>query len=390
MGRNMAGNFGGGQRESGIEFAKCFAIIGIVISHMAQTAGSKSLLLPQLGCYFHDSNFATDQLQYFILVLFRCLGLFGNNIFFICSAYFLTESRQASYRKIIVMLLDVWVISALFLTGFLAAGVDVPVKEIVRALFPTTFGSNWYITCYLLFYAIHPYLNKALAGLGQKEHLLVTLGGLFLYFGLSCIKSGLFFGSKLIEFVVLYFAVSYVKKYLDEVFLDRRLNLILLGIGIFGMTGLLWITNIIGLKIRSLADVWTLTHWVHINNPLIVFIAFAVFNLCRRKEFSSGAVNGFACLSMLIYLIHENKLFKSYVRVYAFARVFQADGHTHIVFWVLLFSVVTVAGTAILSILYRASVGKLARAVSDRLYLFLQGRLDWFAERMMTVGSRQT
>ena len=77
----------------------------IVISHVAQTFGTghSGLLLEchvsVLNDYFANFKFATSNMQYFIVALFRHFGALGNDIFFICSAWFLVDSHgKKSFR----------------------------------------------------------------------------------------------------------------------------------------------------------------------------------------------------------------------------------------------------------------------------------------------------
>lgn len=59
------------------------------------------------------------------------------------------------------MILEIWTVSIIILivTYVILQG-NISAKIVLESLFPTTFANNWYMTCYLLFYAIHPLLNK--------------------------------------------------------------------------------------------------------------------------------------------------------------------------------------------------------------------------------------
>lgn len=75
-------------RESGIELLKIFAMFIIVIAHMVQTLTTPDPQLSYQG-YVMDISRATTDVQTIILLILRHFGVFGNEIFFICSAWFL-------------------------------------------------------------------------------------------------------------------------------------------------------------------------------------------------------------------------------------------------------------------------------------------------------------
>ena len=159
------------ERKSGIELLKIISILLIVISHVSQTVGSGS---PALGGL--DSNIATTNPQYIILMLFRHFGALGNITFFICSAWFLCEGdKKRNGEKILRIVLDVWIISMVYLLVFILAGEDLSIQDVIKSIFPTTFSNNWYITSYLMLYAIFPYLNWIIKKMSKKELLTLRL-----------------------------------------------------------------------------------------------------------------------------------------------------------------------------------------------------------------------
>ncbi len=175
IGVHVAGKLG---RNSGIESLKIIAIFLIVISHVVQTLRSEKIYI-SYSDYVVDVSIATTNVQTFILALFSYFGEWGNTIFFVCSAWFLLRSSKYNKRKWFFMLFEIWVVSIIILvvTFFIRHG-DVSSKLIIRSILPTTFSNNWYLTCYLLFYPIHPYLNSIIQR-SDKRHLFRISGALF-------------------------------------------------------------------------------------------------------------------------------------------------------------------------------------------------------------------
>ena len=183
------------RRNSSIELLKIVGIILIVISHVVQTLHSNNDYVIE-NDYILDISTATTSIQQLILTILRYSGSLGNSIFFICSAWFLLDNDKVDKKKILHMLMNVWVISITILIAvYIIRGGNLQIKLIIKQILPTTFENNWYITCYLLFYPLHPFLNRLIKSMEQKILLKSTLVLLFLYVGVNYILSGRFFSS---------------------------------------------------------------------------------------------------------------------------------------------------------------------------------------------------
>ena len=204
------------RRNSSIELLKIVGIILIVISHVVQTLHSNNDYVIE-NDYILDISTATTNIQQLTLTILRYSGSLGNSIFFICSAWFLLDNDKVDKKKILHMLMNVWVISITILIAvYIIRGGNLQIKLIIKQILPTTFENNWYITCYLLFYPLHPFLNRLIKSMEQKILLKSTLVLLFLYVGVNYILSGRFFSSQIILWITLYFAIAYMKFYLAD------------------------------------------------------------------------------------------------------------------------------------------------------------------------------
>ena len=249
------------ERNSGIELLKIFAILLIILSHVVQTLGENALV----DCAL-DLRIATTNLQQFVLVILRQAGTLGNAIFFTCSAWFLLDSKKVNKKKWWFMLLEVWSISVTILavTYILRSG-NIEAKMVMESLLPTTFAANWYMTCYLLFYLLHPTLNEIIGRMSQKELLRTASLLAVLYIGFNFIKSSFFFPSAIIIWVAIYFAVAYIKLYLKDFASSVMINICVMLIALTGHIGLIFITNLLGLQINAFSD--KLLHWNRNSNP---------------------------------------------------------------------------------------------------------------------------
>ncbi len=131
------------ERNSRIEVLKIVAIILIVLSHVVQTLGSNGNAFVPFAGYGIDLNAATPDLRYLIIAMLRYSGSLGNTIFFICSAWFLLDSRAANKKKIYTMIADIWVVSfVILIIVFTLRKGNLNGSLILKNLLPNTFGNN--------------------------------------------------------------------------------------------------------------------------------------------------------------------------------------------------------------------------------------------------------
>lgn len=200
-------------RQSGIECIKVLAILMIVISHVAQTIINKPVYLPSLSSALLITETATNSLSNLALVLFTYLGYLGVDIFVIASSWYLCDNSNVSLKKIIRMLMDVFVISIMFLVIYLLTYHTLPLSLVVKSCMPTFFFNNWFITCYLLFYAVHPLLNMILQNISQEQHKRLCFALIILYVICNFLLSGKFYSNEFVDFILMYFCTAYIKKF---------------------------------------------------------------------------------------------------------------------------------------------------------------------------------
>ena len=159
-------------RQSGLELLKIFGILLIVLSHAVQTLATEYSNFN----YFIDITTPSTDLTRLVLTLLRQCGIFGNSIFFICSAWFLLDSSKTNFQKLLRMILDVWVISVLWLiTSLLTPGISLTTELIIKSFTPIINSNNWYVTTYIIFCLIYPILNLIINRCNQKLHFWISV-----------------------------------------------------------------------------------------------------------------------------------------------------------------------------------------------------------------------
>lgn len=355
-------------RKSGIEMLKVLAVLAIVLSHLCQTLSCDNIYI-DYSDYVLALNMATKDVQMLVLSIFRYGGTFGNTVFFICSCWFLLDSKKTSLKKIAYMLIDIWIISVVILIVSCAVlGGAVNVELIIKSFFPTFFSNNWYLTCYMLFYGIHSFLNQIIYGLDQKWLLKVSIVLSFLYIFCNFIK-GCFEFSNIILWITIYFCVAYMKLYLKNLVSSKKINVELVIVGFIGNLVIILVTNCLGLYFPFFQD--RLLHWNRMANPFLIMATIGLFNLSRLISYQSRFVNGLSGLSLYVYIIHDNILIRTYFRPFLFHFIYQIYGYDYILLWVLLLTVSFFAISVIVSWLYQRLMKRFVKMVGDTLFTLL-------------------
>ena len=360
------------ERESGIELYKVIAIFLIVLSHVIQTLTEPNYVLGIGEGTFINIATATTDLNVLLLALFRICGALGNNMFFICSAWFLVNSKKMSLKKVIHMILDVWIINMIVFWGLHAIGIQFQVSDTVRTFFPTTFANNWYITCYLLFYLIYPFLNRMLEQLNISEHFALTSFLFMIYFIIPVLpleEINLFFANELVIFLATYVIVSFIKIYKNEWTENLKLNKGILFVSIVSYVVLILSVDYLGLRTNYFLN--RLVRW-NMNNSLFMFlIAFSSFNMMKKKKFINRTINYFSSLSLLVYIFHENLAFRRYFRPVIEFSILRRFGIEHAficaVFMAVSLAILSFIISAVYKIFFTKIVSKLSSIISRNI-----------------------
>ena len=355
-------------RNSSIESLKLLGILLIVISHVVKTLGETNV--DPSYTYPIDLTLTTTDIQHLIVSMFQYSGKLGNTIFFVCSAWFLLRDDTVNKRKIFTMLVDIWVVSVIVLcivkvfdTARIGGGYT------FRALLPTYSENNWYLNCYLVFYAIHPFLNLLIKKINQRALLRFVLISVPLYYVVAF--SGIipkylfdagstFFASYLITWIVIYFLIAYMSLYAPVLWSNKRLNSILVIVGFFGNYGLIALSNFLGLHIAVFEK--SLQLWNTYYNPFMLALVLGLFNLLRQIDFRNNVINYISKLSLFIYIIHENFLLRTIYRPKLWQYIYMELACVGIL------TVIVFLFGLICSIVYYESVHKLVVKTCNKFY----------------------
>lgn len=357
-------------RDSGIELLKIISMLFIITFHMISTIRFKSVHV-SYDDYVIKYTVASTNVRNIILMLLSSLGALGNNIFFICSAWFLVRSSKANKKKLFYIIAEVWIISIIiFSASYIYLHGAISFKNIVKSVFPTTFASNWYVTCYILFYPLHPILNNVIDKLSKRSHLRITLVMFILYCCMGMIKDDMFFSSKIIVWIAIYFLISYMCLYMKGFSESIKKNVILLCVGIAGFVLMILSTNFLGLHMKFFRD--KVLHWSQNYNPFIILTAIAAFNIMRHVKIKSKAINYISSMSLLIYVIHENVILRLYFRPRLLQYIYKNFGYSFFFIKLLVLVLLVFLSSLIVSVVFDISLRRLLRRICDKLYSLIR------------------
>ena len=353
-------------RNSGIEALKLLAMILVIFSHaMPWTTGAAA------GHYM-DLGQATRSLQRLVIVFFQYGGQLGNAFFVVASCWFLTDSSRVKKEKLVHIAADTWVISVTVLLLFLLGGYPLGKAQILAQFFPITNNANWYVVCYLLFYAIHPMLASAAKSLTPKKLLTVDIGLFFLY----CIvglQKGAYYYNKLIGFVCVFFFVAYIKEYAA---FSRKKALVLTVSSLALLAGSVVAVNFLGLHFDYFRD--KVDHGVNFMNPFMLAAAMGALLLVKDCKWQCRWVNYLSGMTLLVYIIHANRLIMDCLRQDFFRHVYENYGYRWQALWVIGFGLGLTALGFVGSVVYRHILQPGGHRVSSGIYGFFYRKwLKW-------------
>ncbi len=352
------------KRNSSIELLKIAAIIMIVLSHAMPFELSSQADCPD---YVMNLNNATPSIQRFVITIFRYMGQLGNAVFVVCSSWFLLDSNTASVKKVFHMIADCFIISIAWLLIVLALGYNVSLSDIVGSIMPVTFMRYWFVGCYILLYLAHPLLNIIINTIDKRKLLSVNLVLIILYCGVNFLLPNTYYYTRFVGFICIYFITAYMKKYMTGFRTDKRANYIMLAVSAAFALAMVLLTNFLGMRISIFSGM--LQRWNVFINPFFVMISLSMFNLAKSHDFKNKAVNYISGMSLLIYIIHNNRLLMEKIKTSFFGWVYTTYSYSAELLWVVVFGIILFAGSLAAGFVYKATLQKAVVKFCDFVYV---------------------
>lgn len=333
-------------RDSNIELLKCIAIFFIILFHSYNTL----ILKDGLG------NYQLNIYEYLLIMMIQSLSHIGNTVFLVCSCWFLVGRKIIKYSKVFKLIINTFLISIMLMILFVILGYNIEKEYIISSFFPISKENNWYITCYIFFYCLVPYLNIIIDSLNKRHHLFISLILFILYYILEYFKFGDYYYTYLATFITVFFIVSYIKKYLI-LFINNSKPFVIM---FLLSSSLLYMLYIYNYSIKELPIVLTV-----LDNPLFLIISISLFGIFRNINFDSNYfINELSSLSLYIYLIHENIIYRNFIRV-KHLKFIMNNCFDNAVLNLVLFSIILFIISAFIAYLYKNTIEKTVTKITN-------------------------
>lgn len=370
-------------RNTNIEILKIVAICMIILSH--------SLPRDVVVCgaeWYIDIHKVTRNLSDLVVILFNYLGQIGNAIFCVCSAFYLLENDYVDRRKVFGLWIDTEIISVLWCIILIPIIKNLSTISILKVIFPITFETYWFVTCYIFMYSIHGFLNIIINTVDKRKLLKINCLLVFVYMILNSLipfEGEYYYSNNLMAFIVIYFLVSYVKKY-GHIFRmsQDKLYFLLVGVSIL-IIGEILITNILGFKFEAFAS--QMLHWANISNPFIVLWALIIFAIVNKHTYKGlKFINSISSLSLLIYLIHANPLYSGYIRPLYWDFVYRKYNYKYVILYVLFLTFIQIIGSTLLAFYYRKIIRRIKSYIVLKIDMLVSRAIDFVEKIVDKVG----
>ncbi len=280
------------ERNSNIELLRIISIILIVISHyVVHGIGIDTL-----------NYMSTSITRVFLQSLI--LGNLGTILFVLITGYYLINSKKLNSKKLIRLILQVvFYSSAIYILLVLFHKEPFSIKNIMISFLPITRKFYWFATAYIILYLFHPFINKLLNNLTQKEHFHFNILLLGLFSILHTITTKDFYGNEIIQFLLYYSIGAYLSKYPNNTFSkNNSIQFIILPFIMIELSILLF--DLLHLNDYS---IWLLSR----HSPIAILLCTSLFDrFTKKKEKHNKLINTIGPLVFGVYLISDHYYLK--------------------------------------------------------------------------------
>lgn len=283
-------------RKSNIELLRILCMIGIVAYHYMQHGGVNGSALLKTSFSFN----------HVFVTLFGTWGVLGVLTFVIISSYFLSGGRVYKTKKLLDLILQTLFYCLIFLVlGVLLNGFSL---SFVMAEILTPFHSQyWFITTYIVFYLMTPYLFKFVNSISLKSLKILCIVLTFIV--PCCFVFWEVISSKFVIFVYIYFVTFYLKNVSNN-FVEKHCKL-LFAISILLLISSSLLVNFIGTYLNNNVIINLVMNINTTYNILFIVSAFSLFYIFKNMKINnSKIINILGKVTIGVYIIHDNKFFR--------------------------------------------------------------------------------
>ncbi len=282
-------------RNSSVELFRIISMLIIIAHHYVVNSGLLEVI--------NESNHLEE--NDIFLLLFGWSGKTGINCFILVTGYYMCTSK-ITLKKYIKLLSERYFYAIVFFFIFLVTGyMTFSIKDFLKVLIPFFNISDGFVSCFLLFYLLIPFLNKLIRVLNEKEHAILLLILLFIYTILPSFMKATVTFNYVTWFCVLYFIASFLRLYSKKWMENTRLWAALTIISLL----LSWTSVVLFAYIGKIIKNTEITYFLVSDSNKVLALttgitAFMLFKNIKLKQHKW--INLIASSTFGVLLIHAN------------------------------------------------------------------------------------
>lgn len=305
-------------RNTSIELLRIIAMVMIIFHHFAVHGGFT----------FEEADVSISHFWYYFI---QMGGKIGVNIFVMISGFFLVESKDKqvfNFKRILKFWGQVFFYSVLLtIIAWITSIGEVGIKELIKMMFPLTFGTWWFASTYFVLYLIHPFLNRFLHSINKQTYqkLLVLL--VIIWCIIPTFTTFNYQGNDLLWFITLYCITGYIKLFgLNPKFHTKHYFFLWLVCSLLTyLTAVIF--ALLGTKLPIVAS--HATYFFGQEKITILLVSLSLFMIFASLEIKhSNVINTIASTTFGIYLIHDNE----YIRMFLWRTIFNNAAYADTLF----------------------------------------------------------
>ena len=242
-------------------------------------------------------------------------GNFGVDVFVLISGYFLISDYDLNIepKKVAKLWCQIFFYSVMLLfVSILIGSTNISFKNIIKAVFPITFSRWWFASTYFVMYLIHPYLNRFLHSLSEREYQAYLLFALLLWSIVPTFTGTSFQANALIEFVLYYSIAGYIKLYGFHHKVSSKTWLLLW----MGFSVLTYLSCVLLLEMGMKYDFFSgySLHFYSRQSILTILRAVCFFMMFATMQIKPNRlINMISSATFGVYLIHDSSEMRQYL-----------------------------------------------------------------------------
>lgn len=240
------------------------------------------------------------------MLIFGAWGKTGINCFVFITGYFMCRSK-ISGQKLLKLYLQITFYSFIIYGIFCLSGHEhFSIVKVIKRIWPIWDVQYNFVSCFLVFYLIIPFLTILVNSLNKKQHFYLIIILLLAYSVLPSYPSVRFSYNYVTWFCVVYLIASYARFYkIDRVLSHKNWGFLTLALVMLGSLSIFFIKYLH--NVGYLNSLWHYHFIVDSNKFLSIAIAFSSFMYFKGLNIPhSKLINAIGASTFGVLLIHAN------------------------------------------------------------------------------------